>query len=205
VLCEWIYSNLLEYRCFSCTATLCESCVVLLVSKWEMLLPGDTDFCLTNKVDLLLVVPHLHRHSHDLLDSGKCSSCRVCGCICKGVTVSVSKLETRLHPNVHFLSTHNLEVLIVAGCSVADSPVFKYLSASVSVSQLKVFPHSGNSSWRRFCKVRSSIYASLRNPIPEDYETLYTASRVEEGLSSINVWGEGRLCTAPSSASSSLQ
>jgi hypothetical protein len=51
----------------------------------------------------------------------------------------MSKLEMLLHGDVDFHSTNEVEVLIVAGCSVADACVVEYVSVSVSVS-----------NWRRF-------------------------------------------------------
>jgi len=49
------------------------------------------------------------------------------------VCLSLSKLETLLHGDVDFRSTNEVEVLIVAGCSVADARDVEYVSVSVSV------------------------------------------------------------------------
>lgn len=45
--------------------------------------------------------------------------------------VSVSKLETLLPGDVDFCSTIAVEVLMVAGCSVADDHEVEYVSVSV--------------------------------------------------------------------------
>jgi hypothetical protein len=116
------------------------------------------------------------------------------------VCLSVSKLETHVHGIVDFHSTNEVEVLIVAG-SVVDARVVEYESASVSVSvsvsvrKLKTLLHSCNSNWRRFSEGRSSVSASPRELIPIDRGSPYSASRVEEGLSSLKVSGEGTIHT----------
>jgi hypothetical protein len=61
------------------------------------------------------------------------------------VSMSVSKLETLLRGNLDFRSTNEVEVLIVAGCSLADARVVEYVSVSVSVSNW-----CRCRNWRRF-------------------------------------------------------
>jgi len=60
---------------------------------------------------------------------------------------------------------------------------------TVLVSTLGTFPHDRNSNWRSF-SVGESASASSRKLIPVDHESPYSASRLEEGLSSFKVWGE---------------
>ena len=96
------------------------------------------------------------------------------------VSVSVSKLDTLLRGNVDFHSTNEAEVLIIAGWSVEDARVVKYVSKSETLL------HSCNSNRRRVSIGRSSS-ASPRKLIPVDRGSPYAASWVVEGLSSLNV------------------
>jgi len=115
------------------------------------------------------------------------SMCR-CQCRCRNwhnlLYGGASKLETHLRGDVNFRSTNEVEVLIIAGSSVADARVVEYVL--VSVSKMETLLHSCNSNWRRFSVGRSSS-ASPRKLIPVDRGSPYSASRVEEGLSSLKV------------------
>jgi hypothetical protein len=96
-----------------------------------------------------------------------------------------------LHGDVDFRSRNEREVLIVAG-SVSDAHVFEYVS--VLVSKLETLLHSCISNCRHFSIGRCSL-ASPRKLIPVDRRSPYSASRVEEGLSSLRVSGEGTIHT----------
>ena len=132
----------------------------------ETLLHGDVDFRSTNEVEVLIVVSLLNARAHSRLYGGGW------------------KLETLLRGDVNFRSTNKVEVLITAG-SVSDARVVEYVS--VSVSKLETLLHSCNSNWRRFCEGHSSVSASPRELIPVEHGSPYSASRVEEGLSSLKV------------------
>ena len=70
------------------------------------------------------------------------------------------------------------------------------VSVSVSVSKLETLLHDCNSNWRRFSLGRSSVSASPRKlSVPVDRGSPYSASRVEERLSSLKVYGEGTIHT----------
>jgi hypothetical protein len=100
------------------------------------------------------------------------------------------KLVTLVHSDVDFRSTNEVEVLIVAGCSVADARVVEYLSVSVSVlvsvSIMETPLHRCNSNLRRF-SVGCSSSASPRKLIPVDCGSQYSASQVEEGWLSLKI------------------
>jgi len=64
----------------------------------------------------------------------------------------------------------------------------------VSLSKLETLLHSCNSNWRHFSEGLSSS-GSPRKLKPVDCGSPYTASRVEEGLLSLNVHSEGTIHT----------
>jgi len=102
-------SNQVELCWFSYTATRCQSWVALSVSKLDTLLCGDNDLCFTYEVALSIVIFLLHASAQNLFSSARCSSSRVCECVCDGVYVSVSKLQTLSCSDVDFRSTHKVE------------------------------------------------------------------------------------------------
>jgi len=78
-------------------------------------------------------VDHLvvwHTSANNLLCGGRYvhSYAKVC--------LSVSKMEMLLYGNVDFHWTNEVEVFIVAGCSIANASVVEYVSVSGSVSKL---------------------------------------------------------------------
>ena len=65
----------------------------------------------------------------------------------------------------------------------------------VGSSKLKMLLQGCNSNWRRF-SIGCSVLTSPRKLIPIEHGSPYSASQVEEALSSLKVKGEGTECTA---------